>query len=197
MRNATTNVTDIEYNISKNGNIIPTCIFKSVSLGGTTVSRATLNNCSYMKEIGINISSIITVTKSGGIIPLITKVLEKKEFTLPDIECYWEGVHLKTLYETDEQKIKKNHAFFKILGVENASDKTFELLFNSGFKTIKDILSMNKSDFLSLERFGEAKADKIYDSIFSKLSNVSLSKLQHATNLFVGENAPAPFDSGH
>jgi DNA ligase (NAD+) len=182
---------EIINSISKNGNIIPVCLIQPVMLDDAMVSRATLNNYSFLREMGIGVGSKLLVKRSGKVIPLITKVLTKKEFTLPEIPCYWDKnlVHLKSEFETDEQKIKRIYSFFKILGVENASDKTFEQLFNSGFTTIKDILSMSKKDFLTLERFGEKKADKIYDAIHSKINNIPLPILQHASNLFVGESA--------
>jgi len=177
-------ILDIEDNISKNGSIIPVAILKTVNLGGANVSRVTLNNYSFLKELGVGIGSIVRVVRSGAVIPLIKEVVTKKEFKMPDIDCYWDGVHLKTTHETDEQKKKRIFSFFKIIGVENASDKTFDLLFDSGHKTIKDILSMSKEDFLKLERFGEKKADNVYDEINSKLKDVPLSKLQHASGMF-------------
>ncbi len=174
----------IEENISKDGNIIPVAVLEPIKLDGAMISRVTLNNYTFMKEMGIGVDSRVKVKRSGMVIPLIVEVLDKKDFIMPTIECYWEGVHLKTTYETDEQKKKKLFAFFQILGVENVSDKTFDLLFDSGYKTVSDIISMSKSDFLTLERFGERKAEIVYNGIHSKLSNVPLAKLQHATGLF-------------
>lgn len=174
----------IEDNISKDGNIIPVAILEPIKLDGAVISRVTLNNYTFMKEMGIGVGSRVRIKRSGFVIPLIIEVLNKVDFKLPDIECVWNGVHLKTTHETDEQRKKKIFAFFQILGVENVSDKTFDLLYDNGYKTIKDILSMSKKDFLSLERFGERKADIVYDAIQSKLKNVPLAKLQHATGLF-------------
>lgn len=177
---------DIENNISKDGNIIPVAIMEPVKLDGASCSRVTLNNYSFMKEMGIGIGSRLKVKRSGGVIPLIVEVLDKKEFVEPNIECYWEGVHLKTKNETDEQKIAKNLAFFRILGVEFVSDETIKLLYNSGYKDIKSILEMTESDFEKLDRFGKAKAKKSYNAIHSKLKDVQLCKLQHASGLFSG-----------
>ena len=179
-----TTVIDIENNISKDGNIIPVAILNTIKLDNANVSRVTLNNYSFLREMGIGIGSTVKVKRSGMVIPLIVEVVDKKEFVLPPYECYWNGVHLKTTHETDEQKKKKLLAFFKILGVENVSEKTFDLLFDSGYTTLNDILSMSKNDFSKLERFGERKAEKTYDEIHDKMKNVSLSKLQHATGLF-------------
>ncbi len=182
-----TKVLDVEWGISKTGTLIPVCVLKDVNLGGVNINHATMNNALYLKNMGANKNSIVEVTRSGGVIPLVTKVIEHTDFIMPDnIECYWDGVHLKTVHETDEQKKKKLFAFFNILGVENVSDKTFDLLFDSGYKTIKDILSMSKKQFLKLERFGDRKAEIVYNGIHSKMNGVELCKLQYASGFFSG-----------
>lgn len=175
---------NIENSISKEGNIIPVAVLEPIKLDGATVSRVTLNNYTFMKEMGIGIGSRVKVKRSGMVIPLITEVINKTDFKLPDIESYWEGVHLKTSYETGAQKKKKLFAFFQILGVENVSDKTFDLLFDSGYVSVKQILSMSREEFLKLERFGERKAEIVFEAIQSKMNQVALSKLQHATGFF-------------
>jgi len=175
---------EIEWNISKGGNLIPVCIINPIMLENTNVSRITLNNALFAKNAGVEVGSLLDVKKSGGVIPSISKVITTQPFKMPDIECYWDGVHLKTTHETDDQKKKKLFAFFKIIGVENASDKTFDLLFDSGYKTIKDILSMSKEDFVALEGFQDKKASKTFTEIHSRIGGVSLPKLQHSTGLF-------------
>jgi DNA ligase (NAD+) len=180
--------TDVEYNISKMGNVIPVAIFNpGALLNGAYVTRATINNCSFMKELGLNIGSSVLLKRNGMVTPGIHKVLTKMPFTMPEgIDCEWDenGVHLKTLAETDDQRKKKLFAFFNILGVENVSDKTFDLLFDSGYKTVKDVLLMSQADFLSLDRFGGKKAANVYNDIQSKMKDVPLAKLQHATGCF-------------
>jgi DNA ligase (NAD+) len=184
----TTTVLGIEYNTSKGGNCIPVALLKPVILGGTEVKRCTLNNASYMKNMGIGIGSDVVILKSGSIIPLIIEVINTEDFVYPDVEggVEWDEnkVHLRTLLETDEQKIKKIYAFFNIIGVDGVSIKTFELLYNSGFKTIKDILNMSKKDFSLLERFGERKSDNVYKAIQSKTKDIPLPVLQHSTSIF-------------
>lgn len=178
---------DIEYNISKDGNIIPVAILEPVKLDGAMVSRVTLNNCSFMKELGLGISSILKVKRSGGVIPLITEVITKQPFVYPDIDCEWSGVHLKTSVVSDAQKKKQLFSFFKILGVENVSDKTFDLFYDSGFKTVKQVLEMTKEDLNSLDRFGDKKVEIVYDAIHSKITArpLPLSSLMHASGCFI------------
>ena len=59
-------------------------------------------------------------------------------------------------------------------------------MYNSGYKSIKDILNLNISDLEKIDGFGKRKAKIVFDSIQKSIKGVRLSKLQHATNIFVG-----------
>ena len=91
-----------------------------------------------------------------------------------------------TLTETDDQKLKKNISFFEILEADNVSEGVITQLWDAGYKTIKDILSLTTSDLEKIDRFGKRKAKIVFDSIQKSVTGVSLSKLQHATGIFKG-----------
>lgn len=59
----------------RTGRVTPVAEFDSILLAGTNVSRATLNNQKFIKDMDIRIGDTITVHKSGDIIPQITGVL--------------------------------------------------------------------------------------------------------------------------
>ncbi len=185
-----TTVLGIEWNISKDGNCIPVLLLEPTNLGGTIVKRCTMNNASYLKNMEVGINSKVEILKSGSIIPQVVRVIETKPFVYPEIEgsggVEWDEnkVHLRTLLETDEQKIKKLVAFFSILNIENLSQATIELIYNSGYKTIKDILNMSLSDFENLDRFGKTKATKLFNEIKNKTKDIPLPVLMHSTSIF-------------
>lgn len=96
-------VTNIEWNISRLGRVIPTVIYEPIDLCGTTNSRVTANNAQWLKDKDIIIGSRITVGKAGEIIPKIieVEVFEYEyDLILPQYcpKCgdflHWEGVHL-------------------------------------------------------------------------------------------------------
>jgi hypothetical protein len=61
------------------------------------------------------------------------------------------------------------------------------LIFESDkYKSIKDILNLKKVDLEKIDRFGKRKAQIVFDSVQKSVSNVQLSKLQHATGIFKG-----------
>ncbi len=81
--------------------------------------------------------------------------------------------------------MKKIVSFFEILEADNISEGIINQLYDVGYKTIKDILNLKKSDLEKIDRFGEKrKAEIVYNSIQKSIKNVELSKLQHATGLF-------------
>jgi DNA ligase (NAD+) len=186
-----TEVIDIEWNISKNSLLKPVAIVKPVTIDGVVVSRCTLNNARFVKEMGIGIGSVVVIRRSGLVIPKIVEVIKSVDFIEPIIEgidIKWNeaGIELIVLNETDEQVIKRNISFFEILDAENIGEGVIKNLYNFGFKTIKDILNLSKEDLEKLDGFGKRKAKIVYDSIRKSTKNVKLSKLQHATNIFVG-----------
>ena len=190
-QSAETDVIGISWNISKNGLLKPVVHVNPIRLDGVTVSNVTGNNARFVKDMGIGIGAKVVIRRSGMVIPLIVEVLESVEFVMPTIEGVeigWNdaGIELVTLTETDEQKIKKNIAFFEILEADQLGTGVITQLWDAGYKTIKDILNLTTSDLEKIDRFGKRKAQIVFDSIQKSVTNVSLSKLQHATNIFVG-----------
>jgi len=69
-----TKVIDIEWNVSRTGRVIPTVIYEEIELCRTKNTRATGNNAKWLLDYDIRVGSIITVGKSGEIIPKIVAV---------------------------------------------------------------------------------------------------------------------------
>jgi DNA ligase (NAD+) len=99
------------------------------------------------------------------------------------------GVELVTLTETDEQKLKKNVAFFEILEADNVSEGIITQLWDAGYQTIEDILNVNPTQLEKIDRFGKRKAQIVYTSIQKSIKDVQLSKLQYASGVFKGLGA--------
>ena len=66
-----TKVLDIEWSASRTGLINPVALLKPVELEGTTVSRATLHNVSYILDKDICVGDIVKCYKANKIIPKI------------------------------------------------------------------------------------------------------------------------------
>jgi NAD-dependent DNA ligase len=190
-QSAETDVIGISWNISKQGLLKPILHITPVKLDGVTVSNVTGNNARFVKDLGIGIGAKVVVRRSGMVIPIIADVIRSVEFiqpTIEGVEIDWNeaGIELITLTETDEQKLKKIVAFFEILEADNVSEGVITQLWDAGYKSIKDILNLKKVDLEKIDRFGKRKAQIVFDSVQKSVSNVQLSKLQHATGIFKG-----------
>ena len=186
---AETEITGISWNISKQGYLKPTLHVNPVKLDGVTISNVTGNNARFVKDMGLGVGAKVVIKRSGMVIPIIYDVLETVEFQIPDVpNIDWNenGVELITLTETDEQRFKQTVAFFEILGVENVSEGVIRQLWDAGFDSIKSILEATPDKLNELEGFGKRKSLIVFNSIQSKMKDVTLSKLQHATGLFKG-----------
>lgn len=181
-------VLSITTQVSKRGYLKPVVNIEPIELNGVTVTNPTGYNFRFIKEMGIGVGSIVRVKRSGMVIPKIIEVVERVDFEMPDIgvPIKWNesGVELITTEMTDTQRMKQIESFFKILGVDNVGEGVIRNIFDGGFKTIRDILSMSVEDFKKLDRFGVRKAQKTFDSIHSKMNDITLSKLQHASGMF-------------
>lgn len=74
---------DIEIQVGRTGALTPTAVFDSITLAGTSVSRATLHNQDFITEKGICIGDTLLVRKAGEIIPEVLKVVRHGENPVP------------------------------------------------------------------------------------------------------------------
>lgn len=191
---AVSTVTGISWNISKQGLLKPIVHIEPIRLDGVTVSNVTGNNARFVKDMGIGVGAKVVVKRSGMVIPKIIDVVETVDFVEPmveGVEIGWNdaGIELVTLTETEDQQLKKIVAFFEILEADNVGEGVITQLWDAGFTTVKSILNANNTDFEKIEGFGKRKAMIVHDSIKKSTTNVQLSKVQHASGVFVGLGA--------
>lgn len=75
-------IRDIEWSDSRTGLYNPVAVFDPVELCGTTVSRASLFNLSYVNEKDIKVGDRVTVFKANMIIPCIDENMDAEKFDM-------------------------------------------------------------------------------------------------------------------
>lgn len=69
-----TRLTGVTYQVGRTGVVTPVAELEPVHLSGTIVSRATLHNEDFIRQLGLHNGDTVSVEKGGEIIPKITEV---------------------------------------------------------------------------------------------------------------------------
>ena len=77
-RQVATILRDIKLQVGRIGTMTPVAELEPVFVGGTTVSRATLHNEDYIKELDIRLGDTVVVEKGGDVIPKVSSVVLEK-----------------------------------------------------------------------------------------------------------------------
>ena len=95
---AQTVVEKVIWNPSKDMKLIPVVVMKTVSLSGANLNRAAAHNAKYVIDNGLGPGAVITVVRSGKVIPYIKSVDQPAvKVELPDVDYVWadDNLHFK------------------------------------------------------------------------------------------------------
>lgn len=68
-----TKLLDVKWQVGKSGVVSPVAILEPIIIGEATVSRATLHNIEYIRELDLELGCDVEVIRSGEIIPRILR----------------------------------------------------------------------------------------------------------------------------
>lgn len=183
-------VIEVIWRPSKDGMIIPRIHFEKVRLSQADLEYTTGFHAKYIVTNKIGPGAIITVIRSGDVIPYIMGVVKPaKKPSLPeDLDYHWDKNHVNIILddmETNEDVIiRRLTKFMSDIGVDGLSEGIVTRLVKAGYDNIPKILSMTVDDFLELDGFQETLADKLYGNLKNALDNLGLLTLMVASNTF-------------
>ena len=74
---ASRRIEDILVQVGRTGKLTPVAALKPVSIGGTTVTRATLHNQDEIDRLEVKIGDWVMVERGGDVIPKVVKVISR------------------------------------------------------------------------------------------------------------------------
>jgi len=204
-KSAQTIIEDIQVQVGRTGVLTPVAHLRPVSIGGTTVSRATLHNMDEIKRLGIKIGDTVVVGRAGDVIPDILNVLielrtgKEKNFRLP-AKC----PVCNTLIKKDagqvasycpnldcpaRQRMTIYHFCSRnAMNIDGVGPKIIDALMDAGLvQDYADLFTLKVEDLQNIDRFAEVSSANVIKAI-ANCKEVALARFVYALGIMhVGE----------
>jgi len=179
-------VIDVIWTPSKDGYLKPRVRIEPIQLAGIRIEYATGFNGKFIQDNKIGLGAIITMVRSGDVIPYIKSVTVPAENAkMPLVPYKWTDTLVDIVLEdatSDNTVLEKNITnFFVTLEVDGLSSGNIKRMMAAGLRSIPAILMSNKSDFEKVEGFKTKMVEKIYNSIQDKIKKASLLDIMIAS----------------
>jgi DNA ligase (NAD+) len=191
--------------VGRTGVLTPVAVMKPVSVGGVTVSRATLHNQDEIDRKEIRIGDTVMVQRAGDVIPEVVEVIKslrtgaEKPFIMPERcpECDSQVVRLegevahRCIGMACPAQIRERIAHFASRGaldIEGLGEKMVtNLVENRLIADPADLFFLTKDQLLPLERMADKSASNLLAAI-DRAKKPSLDRLIYALGIrHVGE----------
>jgi len=181
---ASTLLKSIVFQVGRTGKATPVAEIVPVNLGGSMIARATLHNIRFIESNSIEVGSTIVVERSGGTIPKITGLANKKPakvyvekqpvYTCPcskqtTLERDKRGIDLIcTSAECPKQNSRAVLHFAQCLGIKGLGGRVVDELLEYNFLcSVTDIFFLHerRAELEQIPGWGEKKAENIISQI--------------------------------
>lgn len=198
---------DIVISVGRTGVLTPNAVLRPVHLAGTTVSRATLHNRDFIREMDVRVGDTVLVRKAGEIIPEIIGVQKEKRppeavpFEMPSV-CPACGAPV--FHDEEEAAIRctgaecpaqllRNLMHFAsrdAMDIDGCGQAVLQALIDAKYvRSAADLYYLSVDDIMALERKKEKSANNLISSIEQSKSR-DLSRLLFAFGIrHVGQKA--------
>ncbi|KQC12875.1 MAG: hypothetical protein APR63_01760 [Desulfuromonas sp. SDB] len=195
---AKTTIIRIEVQVGRTGYLTPVAIMEPVSLGGTTVSRASLYNADEVERLGVRQGDTVLVEKGGEIIPKVVEVVSHKpgseDFTMPErcpvcqgpVVNYPGEVAYRCISADCPAQVKGRIIHFSsknAMDIDGLGVKLVDQLVDKGLVNhVADLYRLTREELLPLERMGAKSAENLITSIDNS-KNRPLGNLIHGLGI--------------
>ena len=182
---ATTVVRDVEFQVGRTGAITPVARLDPVSVGGVTVSNATLHNMDEIERLDLRIGDAVMIRRAGDVIPKVAAVIPgrrpegAKTVVLPDA-CPSCGSAVERLPDevvarcsagpatcaAQRKEGIKRFASRKVMDIDGLGDKIVDQLVDLELVALPaDLYALTPGDVAGLERMGAKSAENLCAAI--------------------------------
>jgi len=184
-------VIDMNWNISRYGQLFPVAIFEAVYIDGIRITRASAGSAKKVQDWNMGRGTKIKVVRSGDVIPHIKDAepdyhIQNLLPNLAFIKYHWQGkkIMLDDIEGNRDVHIKRIVHFFETIGVPRLRGKTVEKFYNAGYTTSESITKLTVKDMKAIKGIGDKTATFFFDTIREVMSNTPPDRFIEASTTF-------------
>ncbi len=202
-----TMIHEIDVQVGRTGVLTPVARLEPVSIGGVTVSRATLHNADEIGRMDVRKGDQVLVMRAGDVIPKVVKRVnehhwpDEPPFRMPQacpvcgstvVRIDGEVAH-RCVNSACPAQVKERVKHFvsrEGFDIEGIGKKLAEQLVEKELvHSVADIFTLGKADLAALERMGEKSAQNLISAI-EQSKEIPLKKFLYSLGIgYLGENA--------
>jgi DNA ligase (NAD+) len=179
---AETTLEAIDIQVGRTGKLTPVARLQAVSVGGVTVTNATLHNADEIARLGVRVGDRVLIQRAGDVIPQVlrnlTPEVDRPAYDFPDRcpECQSEAVREEGEVDVrctgglicPAQRVERLRHFVSrhALDIEGLGITNIESFFHDGLlQSPADIFKLTKEQLLARERWADISAANLIAAI--------------------------------
>ncbi len=196
-----TQLIGVDFQVGRTGALTPVARLNPVSVGGVTVSNATLHNMDEIARLDARIGDTVIIRRAGDVIPqVVSVILEKRpakaEIILTPEHCpvcnspveRTEGEAAirctgGLICSAQRKESIKHFASRKAMDIDGLGDKLVEIFAEKGMvQSISDLYRLEARDIASLDRMGEKSSENLIEAL-EHSKNTTLPKFLYSLGI--------------
>lgn len=179
---------EVNWKVGSNGRMTPVASFEPVSIGGSTITSASLGSWGTIKKLDLKINDSILIARSNDVIPQIDSVITEErsgdeiDIDLPENSRLDGAIVYANDYEMPlEEKLDR---YANAVKIESAKKSTFKKIIDKGYLSeLTDLYELSKyeNELKDIKGLGSKKVESL-------LSEIEYSKEASLQQILVGIN---------
>lgn len=179
---------EVNWKVGSNGRMTPVASFEPVSIGGSTITSASLGSWGTIKKLDLKINDSILIARSNDVIPQIDSVItegrsgDEIDIGLPENSRLEGAIVYANDYEMPlEEKLDR---YANAVKIESAKKSTFKKIIDKGYLSeLTDLYELSKyeNELKDIKGLGSKKVESL-------LSEIEYSKEASLQQILVGIN---------
>ena len=165
----TTIIRSIEWNLSRQGALIPTILIEPVVIGEANIERLSGHNAATIVKHALGPGARIIVRRSGDVIPTLDTVLEGSSASMPTVAWAWDEnkTHAVAVtvagQESKEAKVKALVHALQTFEIPGVGEGVVEKMVEGGFDTMAKLWKAGAADLG--KAIGPGRGPKVVEAL--------------------------------